>query len=254
LKALGVQFLFMTRPALIRLFRDWFGLGDRVIEQPRRTEPSDQRAQIPLLSLPKLFGTELATIPSVVPYLQTPTSPPAQLRVAPPPAGLSIGLVWATNPQNKAMYRNKSCPLAVLMPRLATLMDLDLIELHSLQVGEDAAQLDPWRQHPRLHDWNGKLSDFSDTAHVVNQLDLVISVDTAVAHLAAALNRPTWLLLPCNADFRWLRQRADSPWYPSMRLFRQPQHHDWTGLVEEVNEALNQLFLFRLENLASSAA
>ena len=79
------------------------------------------------------------------------------------------------------------------------------------------------------------------------QLDLVISVDTAVAHLAAALNRPTWVLLPCNADFRWMRDRRDSPWYPSMRLFRQSHHHDWPGLVQELHQALDELALLKLE-------
>ena len=84
---------------------------------------------------------------------------------------------------------------------------------------------------------NQNLNDFSDTAHLVRQLDLVISVDTAVAHMSGALNRPTWLLLPQNADFRWLKDRSDSPWYPSMRLFRQRQHGDWSGVVEELRQA-----------------
>ena len=87
------------------------------------------------------------------------------------------------------------------------------------------------------------LKDFSDTAHLVRQLDLVISVDTAVAHLAGALNRPTWLLLPQNADFRWLKDRSDSPWYPSMRLFRQRQHGDWSGVVEDLRNAFQDLTL-----------
>lgn len=254
LQAADVEFLFMTRKPLLRLFRDWFGLGDRVLEQPPNTIETDHRQQIPLLSLPKLFGTELATIPSITPYLTPKSCPPDDLRVTAPPAGISIGLVWATNPQNKAMYRNKSCPLHLLMPRLHQLMDLDLIDLHSLQVGSDASQLDPWKGHPRLSDWSARLNDFSDTAHVIQQLDLVISVDTAVAHLAGALHRPTWLLLPCNADFRWLRERSDSPWYPTMRLFRQPSHLDWSAVSEHVNAALDQLFMFHLDKLSLSAA
>ena len=100
----------------------------------------------------------------------------------------------------------------------------------------------PWRHMDGITDWKNDLDDFSDTAHVVQQLDLVICIDTAVAHLAGALNRPTWLLLPYNADFRWLRDRNDSPWYPSMRLFRQTARNDWSSVIEQLNTALNELF------------
>ena len=103
-------------------------------------------------------------------------------------------------------------------------------------------QLNPWRQVDGIIDWKNDLRDFSDTAHVVSQLDLVICIDTAVAHLAGALNRPTWLLLPYNADFRWLRGRNDSPWYPSMRLFRQTARNDWSSVLGQLNAALDELF------------
>ena len=198
----GIAFKFMTRKSLISLFRDWFGLGDCVIEQPSSTCHEDKSQQIPLLSLPRLFGTRLHTVPSICPYIKPPGPVPAHLKVSPPPSGLSIGIVWATNPHNRAMYRNKSCPLSLLMPHLQKLMGLDLINVHSLQVGSDVEQLDPWRSCSQLTDWSPNVKDFSDTAYVINQLDLVISVDTAVAHLAGALNKPIWLLLPCNADFR----------------------------------------------------
>ena len=131
-------------------------------------------------------------------------------------------------------------------------VQLDLIELHSLQVGGDAEQLAPWRHLERVTDWSGTLTDFADTAHLIQQLDLVISVDTAVAHLAGALGKPTWLLLAHNADFRWMHQRSDTPWYPGMRLFRQPKRGDWPGLMAEVQEALNQLFLLNLPPLAEA--
>ena len=118
------------------------------------------------------------------------------------------------------------------MPRLLDLLEMDLIDLHSLQFGDDRAQLDPFRSHERITDWSEAIEDFSDTAHVIRQLDLVITVDTAVAHLAAALNRPTWLLLPSNCDFRWLLDRSESPWYPrGLRLFRQPDHGDWDTVI-----------------------
>lgn len=252
LKELNVPFQFMSRSPLQSLMRDWLRLGDVVIED-KSTDPStDARPHIPLMSLPHLFGTELQTVPVLRGYLRAPGPPPSALTVSPPPGGISIGITWASNPDNKAMYRKKSIPLEMLMPRLVDLMDLDLIEVHSLQVGDDAEQLSPWSNHPRLTDWNGRLGDFSDTAHVIQQLDLVLAVDTAVAHLAGALDRPTWLLLPANADFRWLQYRNDSPWYPSMRLFRQKSPNDWISVLDQVNEAFDQLFLLDIEALISS--
>ena len=97
-----------------------------------------------------------------------------------------------------------------------------------------------------------RLSDFSDTAQLLRQLDLVITVDTAVAHLSGALNKPTWVLLPQNADFRWLRQRSDSPWYPSMRLFRQRAHGDWQSVVDQLEEAFDAMLLLDTKSLAAA--
>ena len=161
-----------------------------------------------------------------------------------------MGLVWASNPGNKGMYRLKSLPLNLLLPRLLPAVQENLIELHSLQVGDDSRELDPFRRIDGVMDWNGKLNNFSDTAHVVSQLDLVISVDTAVAHLAAALDLPTWVLLPSNADFRWLRERSDTPWYSSMRLFRQRNRNDWTSAIDAVMEALGEVLALDMTQLA----
>jgi tetratricopeptide (TPR) repeat protein len=256
LEARGVPYRFLAHKPLVSLYRDWLGLGDHVaVEIDRSIEgplEQDPRRHIPLLSLPLLFGTDLHTVPSVTPYLTPPGPPPEHLKVPEPPGGLAVGIVWATNPGNKAMYRNKSMPLAALMPRLIDLINLDLIELHSLQVGADTEQLDPWRDQQRLTNWNGRLNDFSDTAHVIQQLDLVIAVDTAVAHLAAALHKPTWLLLAHNADFRWLHQRSDSPWYPTMRLFRQHSRGDWPSVVNQVKAAFDELFILDIDALAAA--
>lgn len=253
LEAAGIPYEFRCRRPLLQLFRDWFGLGERAVLETHTTDPADTRPHCSLLSLPHLFGSELTTLPSVTPYLQPPGPAPAHLQVPPPPGGISVGLVWAANPKNKAMYRHKSIPLRLLMPRLLDLLELDLIDLHSLQFGVDQAQLDPWRHHERITDWSPHIQDFADTAHVIRQLDLVITVDTAVAHLAGALNRPTWLLLPCNCDFRWLQERHDSPWYPScMRLFRQSHHGDWPSVVEAVHRAIDDLFLLDFDALMAA--
>ena len=252
LEAASIPFIFLTRPCLVPLIREWTGFGGKVQPFGTLARESDPRQHVPLMSLPALFGTELHNVPSFVPYLKPTHHCPEHLRLVPPPGGLNIGLVWASNPDNKSMYRNKSMPLAVLMPIFTDLLRLGLIELHSLQVGQDSNQLIPWLGHHGVKDWSPELKDFSDTAHVVRQLDLVISVDTAVAHLAGALNRPTWLLLPQNADFRWLKDRSDSPWYPSMRLFRQHHHGEWSGVVEDLRHAFEEITLLDFKSLADN--
>ena len=251
LDAVGIPFVFLTRPSLITLMRDWTGLGDRVQAIGSTDPQTDVRPHVALMSLPHLFGTELHTIPCVCPYLKAPQPPRVDVRVVNPPGGISVGVVWASNPDNKAMYRHKSLPLDLLMPLFERLIDLDLIELHSLQFGSDAEQLAPWRHRQEIYEWNNTLNDFSDTAQLLSQLDLVITVDTAVAHLAGALNKPTWLLLPQNADFRWLRQRADSPWYPSMRLFRQQAHGHWQSVVDQLDDAFDSMLLINTKALAA---
>ena len=229
---------------------NWLGLSNHVIHSTSLPDSLDQRPHVPLMSLPLVFNTDHHSIPASVPYFTPSETTPDRLQIDQPAGGLSVGLVWASNPDNKAMYKNKSIPLNLLMPCLTPALRLRLVELHCLQFGEDSEQLSPWNKVDGITDWKSDLADFSDTAHLVNQLDLVICIDTAVAHLAGALNRPTWLLLPYNADFRWLRDRNDSPWYPSMRLFRQTARNDWSSVVEQVNVALNELFQLDMSSLA----
>ena len=247
-----VPFIFVARDSLFSLFSKWMGLTHQIIHPDSLPAENDQRPHVPLLSLPMVFKTDHHTIPASVPYLSSSEPIPNRLKITQPAGGLSVGLVWASNPGNKAMYRNKSIPLELLMPCLTPPLYLGLIELHCLQFGADCEQLNQWRQVDGITDWTNDLQDFSDTAHLVKQLDLVICVDTAVAHLAGALNRPTWLLLPYNADFRWLRDRNDSPWYPSMRLFRQTARSDWQSVVEQLDVALNELFQLDVAPLAFS--
>ena len=252
LEAARIPFEFRAPLSLLPLYRDWLRLGDWVVPATKSTDQTDQRPQIPLLSLPRLFGTTVTTIPSQLPYLHAPEPPPDGLKVPEPPGGLAVGLVWASHADNHKMYRRKSIPLTLLMPLFLTMLDLDLIDLHCLQCGVDEVQLQPWAQHERITSWAPQLTHFGDTAHVLNQLDLVISVDTAVAHLAGALGKPTWLLLPYSADFRWLQQRQDSPWYPgSMRLYRQSALGDWCSVVYQLQEAFNRLFLLDLDAVVS---
>ena len=194
--------------------------------------------EAPLGSLPMLCGTTLENIPAHVPYL---TADPViaeiwRNRLAGMGGGLKVGLVWAGNPKH-TNDRNRSMSLATLAP-LAQAGDLTFI---SLQKGpqELAGQRPP--DGMRCLDFAGELSDFSQTAGLIANLDLVISVDTSVAHLAGAMGRPVWTLLPFVPDWRWLLEREDSPWYPTMRLFRQTTRKDWTSVLGRMAGELKKL-------------
>ena len=139
------------------------------------------------------------------------------------------------------MYADKSMALDPLMSLFDTWREDRLVVLHSLQVGSDAAQLDPWRAKKGIIDHSEELHDFYDTACVMSQLDLVISVDTAVTHLAGALDIPVWTMLQHNADFRWMRGRSDSPWYRSMTLIRQRKLGDWDSVLKQIEDNLIRL-------------
>lgn len=241
LKSLQIHFQFACRTPLLSLFQQWSPVGQSVIDEGQLSETLKTASHCALLSLPYLLGTTRDTIPASVPYLTPPGPPPESLVVMPPPGGLSVGLVWASGPDNTDLYETKSIPLDILLPCLLPAAAEGLIALHCLQVGADSRQLEPFRHHSSVIDWGPKLKDFSDTAHIINQLDLVISVDTAVAHLAGALEIPTWLVLAFNSDFRWGTQRSTCPWYQTLRLFRQPQIGNWHALADDLADAMGQL-------------
>ena len=189
-----------------------------------------------LLSLPLHAGTTLATIPTPIPYLFP--DPARQAHFAPclAGAGLRVGLVWRGNPQHVNDAERSLPGLEVLAPLWA----VGGVNFFSVQKSLLPLPLPPARQP--LTDLGPLIEDFADTAAILSQLDLLIAVDTSVAHLAGALGIPCWLLLPCyKTDWRWLQQRSDSPWYPGMRLFRQTRRGDWQDVVLAVAEALHLL-------------
>ena len=185
----------------------------------------------PLTSLPLAFSTTLDTIPAEVPYL------PRASEEAGPQLGPSkrprIGLVWSGNPHHLNDH-NRSLPFKDLLPLLDG-VEAQFVSLQKNARPEDEELL---RQRSDVLDFGPALRDFADTAALVEQLDLVISVDTSVAHLAGGLGRPLWVLLPYIPDWRWLLERDDSPWYPTARLFRQTAARDWAEVVERVRAAL----------------
>jgi tetratricopeptide (TPR) repeat protein len=203
--------------------------------------PPDFDLQCPLLSLPLAFRTRLDTIPCDIPYLSAPaekaTAWRERLGAQTKPR---IGLVWAGNPRKDQPHINRlDHERSLALDQIAPLLDVDACSFYSLQKGDDAqGQLreGPWCD--RVVDFTDDLHDFSDTAALIENLDLVISVDTSVLHLAGALGKSVWLMNRYNTCWRWLRDGDDTPWYPGMRLFRQNAARDWRPVIGRIAAAL----------------
>ena len=232
----GARVIVECNDALVRLFATLPGV-EAVVGRSSPTPEHDVHAA--LMSLPHLLGTTLATVPAEVPYLAAESSLVAMWRdrLEPARAGLRVGLVWAGNaglPDDP----KRSPGLEPLLP----LLDLPGVVFVSLQKGDGRADLERLggRLPTGFHDVGGALDDLADTAAVVAQLDLVISVDSAVAHLAGALGRPVWTILRAESEWRWMLERTDSPWYPTMKLFRQRRAGDWSDVVAALRTALQQ--------------
>jgi tetratricopeptide (TPR) repeat protein len=200
-----------------------------------RDDPTPFACDTALLSLPRLFKTRLETIPADVPYLQAPkkTALRWKKRLA-SMAGLKVGVVWAGNPEHVNDDRRSLDPSL-----LAPLLVVAGTAFASLQVGPRAADVGKLANGERpIDDLAGELSDFSETAGAIAALDLVITVDTSVAHLAGAMAKPVWVLLPWVTDWRWMLARQDCPWYPTMRLFRQNKLENWPEVIARVAHEL----------------
>jgi Flp pilus assembly protein TadD len=237
LAAAGAQVVLEAPAALCRLLSSLAGVA-AVIPWGETLPPFDLHC--PLMSLPLAFGTTIETIPAEMPYLHAGATEVAAWRevVAAIP-GLRIGLVWGGSsrigqPHAVAIDRRRSLPLAALAP----LADVRGCSFVSLQLGPPACQAPP--PGLVLHDFTHRFGDFASTAALVAVLDLVITVDTAVAHLAGALGKPVWLLNRFDTCWRWLLDRDDSPWYPTLRQFRQPAPGDWRTPVARIAAALSQ--------------
>jgi Flp pilus assembly protein TadD len=233
LAARGANVILLCLPSCKTLSETIPG-GIRVIASGEARPAFD--AHVPVLSLPRIFGTTLQTIPAEVPYLAADSQRVARWRerIGGDGGRLKIGLAWAGSPSHTS-DRFRSMPLAQFAP-LASVKD---VAWFSLQKGPGAEQLANLPPDMTIVDLASDFTDYADTAAAVAALDLVITVDTSVAHVAGALARPVWTLLSYEGEWRWLsRDRTDTPWYPTMRLFRQPEPGDWAAPVETIARAL----------------
>jgi Tfp pilus assembly protein PilF len=226
------KIILECQPTLVQLVES-VSDGVTVIPQSSTLPPFDMHC--PLLSLPKMFRTRLDSIPARVPYLAAAPSEIERWKrqvdhVGP---GLKVGLVWAGNPLfSDDLFRS------LKLEQLSPLATVEGVRYFSLQKGAAAEQLKSPPPGLELINWTEQLHTFSDTAALIANLDLIITSDTSVAHLAAALNRPTWLMLSHSPDWRWMLTGENCPWYPSVRLFRQTRRADWADVIRRVAMAL----------------
>jgi tetratricopeptide (TPR) repeat protein len=232
--ARGARIILQVQPALVPLLSTLSTVTQLL---PQGADLPRFDCHCALLSLPLAFGTTLDTIPAEVPYLSAPPERITAWRECLSSSRPLVGLAWSGNPENKGDWK-RSIPLAALMPLLRS-PGIRFISLQYDVRDSDRAAL---AQCPSLAPFPNDVQDLADTAAVIDNLDLVISVDTSVAHVAGALGRPAWVLLPSVPDWRWLLGRDDSPWYPTARLFRRRAGETWDPVVGRVREAVAARF------------
>lgn len=233
-KARGGTIILKCPLALRRLLAGCTSV-DHIICQGDLVPPHNIEAT--LLSLPGIFQTSLDTIPADVPYLRVPQSAGAQAvpMIIPYTGVLRVGLVWAGSIQNPRDHGR-----SLKLEQFSDLFRIASTKFFSLQKGDAATEI---KSIPLdlITDLSPYLGDFADTAAAIQALDLIISVDTAVAHVAGSLARPVWTLIPFVPDWRWMLNRDDSPWYPTMRLFRQPAPGDWSSVITRLAAQLTAI-------------
>lgn len=224
------KIILVCTPELLPLFEGCPGIDS--LRTAGEIKIKDFDAYVPLMSLPHLLKTTLDTIPAHIPYL---TGNSNLLPLPKSPGNARVGIVWAGSPTH-GNDRNRSSQIQDWL----SVLTVEGIDFYSLQKGERVKDMAALPANVPLHDLDTQIKTYADTAAIIEQLDLVISVDTSVAHLAGALGKPCWVLLCYTPDWRWLRNRDDSPWYPTMRLFRQTSRGNWSGIFDQVSQALRQ--------------
>lgn len=232
-KARGGTVIFEARKPLIGLLRRFPGI-DELVEASFDQKPAVRfDLYVSVMDLPGIFGTTLGTIPAKVPYIHADPLKAAYWRNRLSELHFKVGIVWSGKPTHRD-DRSRSC----LLKHFALLGQVPSVGLFGLQKGQAAGQVKALAGTVPITNLAAELKDFTDTAAVIENLDLVVSVDTAVLHLAGAMAKPVWALLPFAPDWRWMLDRQDSPWYPTMRLFRQKIPGQWGDVFQRVAEDL----------------
>jgi len=230
--ALGARVVLEIRPELLRLMGGLDGVS-MVIARGKPIPQFD--VHCPIMSLPRAFKTRLETIPTEIPYLEIPKENVEFWRSKLANGRFKVGIAWAGNSSFKS-DRDRSITLKNILP-LCSVADATFVSVQKDLRDGDAEILN---RNPHIYHLGDGLNDFLDTAAVMESLDLIISSDTSIVHLAGALGKPVWVLLSFNPDWRWLLERTDSPWYPTARLFRQTKAGDWNSIVKQARNELER--------------
>ncbi len=234
-KARGGTVIFETLEPLLGLLEGFDGIDELVAASPDGHPTVQFDLDVFVLDLPRLFGTTVETIPAEIPYLHADRAKVDSWGGRFGADDFKVGIVWAGSPRH-TNDANRSCALG----HFRHLGQIDGVRLLGLQKGPAAARTEQADVGMPFVNLGDEFEDFADTAAAIENLDLVVSVDTAALHLAGAMGKQVWALLPFDADWRWLRDRDDSPWYPTMKLFRQSRPGDWDGLFDSVAAELRR--------------
>jgi protein O-GlcNAc transferase len=232
-KARCGRVILETRPELMNLLQGLAGVDELIARSADGPPRVAFDRYIPLMSLPRLFNTTPESVTFTAPYISAPINRIDSWRNRLSDGRFKVGLVWAGRPEH-ANDANRSCSLR----QLAALFGLDRIQFIGLQKGPAAKEADNFHDQPNFINIGAELDDFADTAAVIMHLDLVLTVDTSVAHLAGAMGRPVWVMLPYIPDWRWMATGSATPWYPTMQLFRHRAPKNWPSIVEEIKARL----------------
>ncbi len=230
-KELGGKVIFETNKPLFNLFRNMEGIDELVPLSSTGRSSLDYDYDIPLMSLPGLFKTTLENIPFGRSYIDATQEKTDYWKQRVSGTGFNIGLVWAGKP---AAHDNRPCRLKHFLP----LFEIPGIRLFGLQKGTASNQILELPQGLSFTNYGEEFEDFADTAGFLENLDMILTIDTSVAHLAGAMGKPVWTLVPYSPDWRWLLKKEDSPWYPTMRLFRQPKPGAWAPVIQKISDEL----------------
>ncbi|MCI4399273.1 MAG: tetratricopeptide repeat protein [Campylobacteraceae bacterium] len=228
--ALGAEVIIRTRPELVKLFETIDGVA-KVCSEDENTMP-EHDFYIPLLSCPYRFDTQLDSIPAKFPYLHPNKE---HINIGFDDSKTNIGIVWSSSRTNKD-FKNKY----IGIQNYVELLNIEQTKWFSLQAGEDASQIQKEGFEGRVVDLSSELIDFSATAAIIDTLDVIITTDTSVAHLCGAMNKETYVLVPKPADWRWMQDGDSTPWYPSLKIFRQTQKGSWKEPISAIAKLLRQ--------------
>ncbi|MDJ0557213.1 MAG: tetratricopeptide repeat protein, partial [Microcoleaceae cyanobacterium MO_207.B10] len=232
-KKLGGRIIVECNQATLKLLFSTVSEIDELFVQGKTLPDFD--LQIPLMSLPRILGTTLETIPANIPYLSVPKLTHFKI-LSTPEEKLKVGIFWQTNTTSTSSQK-RSCPIQYLQ----NILNLDKASFYILQKEVSSTDLEWLNSQTKIYNLGLSFNDLADTAAAIKQLDLIITIDTVIAHLAGALGKPVWVMLNFDSDWRWLTDRTDTPWYPTMRLFRQSKSNDWEEVCRKISEALSTL-------------